>query len=237
MARTTYHPDPYWSVVSNDVSGLKGVPSEVGNKDPYYRYKRKQFVRLLHTVDFNEQYVLEVGCGPGSNILEVWKQKPSKLDGVEVEPELRKIAEQNVPKEVEIKKTDGTSLPYSDKSFDMIFTAEVLQHIRSINQLKALTKDMTRVARSKVILFERVESQIQEDKFSVGRTLAYYGEIFARIDFEVTEHEFIKMSTSQDWCGPEHSPSSLMQRLKLPIAKMMDGPATRGLAKIVLERK
>lgn len=236
MARTFYHPDPYWSVVSNDVNGLKDISPDIGNKDPYYRYKRRKFIKLVHSVDFQDKHVLEVGCGPGSTIREIWGKNPSKLDGIEENKDLRTIAKKNVPEGVEIKKTDGTSLPYSDKSFDYIFTAEVLQHMRSINQMNRLMNDMARVARDKIILFERIETEVTEDEDSIGRTLTYYRELFDRIDFQLKEHQFIQMSVSQSWCGPLHQPTSTMDRFKLPLAKIMDGEADRGIAKVVFER-
>lgn len=60
-----YHPEPYWSEVAQKIKTREGVNVIAGDDEPYYRYKRKRFLKLLNSVDFAGKSVLEIGSGPG----------------------------------------------------------------------------------------------------------------------------------------------------------------------------
>ncbi len=57
-----------------------------GDDNPYLRMKRKKFLgRFLDAKDFRSKIVLEVGCGPGGNLLRIaQRSSPKKLIGVDI---------------------------------------------------------------------------------------------------------------------------------------------------------
>src|SRR5690606_32545310 len=123
-----YHPEEYWTTVAKRIKSRENGKNVIaGDDEPYYRYKRERFLELLHSIDFSNKSVLEVGCGPGGNLLEVLRHKPRKLVGVDISNEMVALAKDKLPAEVDIIKINGTKLPFDDNSFEMIFTATVLQ--------------------------------------------------------------------------------------------------------------
>ena len=124
----SYHPEKYWSEVSELIKQRNDDNVIAGDDEPYYRYKRNRFLEMLSTIDFNNKNVLEVGCGPGGNLIEVLKKNPKNLQAVDISENMVKLATKNTLGKVAIHKINGTKFPFDDKTFDIIFTATVLQH-------------------------------------------------------------------------------------------------------------
>ncbi|HJW30612.1 MAG TPA: class I SAM-dependent methyltransferase, partial [Saprospiraceae bacterium] len=123
-----YHPEPYWSDVAKRIKSRKGKNVIAGDDEPFYRYKRKRFLSLLKEVDFSGKKVLEVGSGPGGNLKELSTVPGIKLVGADISDDMINLAKSILPTSIELVKTNGTTLPFADQSFDAVFTATVLQH-------------------------------------------------------------------------------------------------------------
>ena len=164
---------------------------------------------MLSTIDFNNKNVLEVGCGPGGNLIEVLKKNPKNLQAVDISENMVKLATKNTLGKVAIHKINGTKFPFDDKTFDIIFTATVLQH----------------------------NSKIKGDELCLGRPVSYYENIFKSNNFELVEKEFINIRVSYLICGAirkifnssnrtEGQPitkfSVFLQNVTLPISKVLD---------------
>ena len=66
----TYNPETYWSRVGQEIEKRAGDNVIAGDNNPYYVYKRSKFLRrFLDTIDFQSKTILEVGFGPGGNLL------------------------------------------------------------------------------------------------------------------------------------------------------------------------
>lgn len=75
MNNSTYHPEKYWSEVAKVIKKRENGKNVIaGDDEPYYRYKRQKFLSLLHSIDFSNKTLLEIGCGPGGNLIEVSKK-------------------------------------------------------------------------------------------------------------------------------------------------------------------
>jgi len=59
-----YHPEPYWNTVAKRISYRDKFDLIEGEREPYYRYKRKKVIKLFDKIDFQDKIVLEVGSGP-----------------------------------------------------------------------------------------------------------------------------------------------------------------------------
>jgi ubiquinone/menaquinone biosynthesis C-methylase UbiE len=196
-----YHPEPYWSEVANRIKARKGKNVIAGDDEPFYRYKRKRFLRLLNTVDFKSKNVLEIGCGPGGNLQEVWNKFPKRLTGVDISSDMLELSRAKLPKEIELKKIDGTSLPFKDKEFDYTFTATVLQHNTDEEMLKKIMAELCRITNHKIFLFERIEKKIKGDELCKGRPVKYYEDICKLHGFKLESKSFINIRISYYLCG------------------------------------
>ncbi len=234
---TNYHPEPYWSEVANRIQARKGGNIIAGDDEPFYRYKRNKFLLMLNTVYFKDKSVLEIGCGPGGNLQEIWKKSPLRLAGVDISAEMIELSKNILPQEIELIKIDGTSLSFKNREFDYVFTATVLQHNTNEEMLKKIMAELCRVACDKVFLFERIEKKIKGDELCYGRPISYYEQICNSHGFELVNTEFINIRVSYYICGiirkvfspktrQEGEPLSriaiLLQNIALPITKQLD---------------
>lgn len=233
-----YHPEEYWTTVAKRIKSRENGKNVIaGDDEPYYRYKRNRFLELLHSSDFSNKSVLEVGCGPGGNLLEVLQHKPRKLVGVDISNEMVALAKDKLPAEVDIIKINGTKLPFDDNSFDVIFTATVLQHNTDEQMLKTIMAEICRVSSEKVYLFERIEAVIKGDDLCLGRPVSYYSSIMKGSGFSLKSKRHINVRASYYVSGairkvfnPKsrqegerlNNTSILLQKATLPVTKIMD---------------
>lgn len=202
MLKDDYQPEAYWSAVGKRIAARAQSHNVIaGDDEPYYRYKRREFLKLLREVNFTGRSVLELGCGPGGNLIEVLKLAPRQLTAVDISAQMISLARQKVPAMVELIKIDDSTLPFADQTFEVVFTATVLQHNTDENMLRQIMAELCRVSVQQVILFERIEQTIQGDALCVGRPLPYYAEIMAAHGFELTEQKFINVRVSYYVCG------------------------------------
>lgn len=238
IEKKEYHPEDYWSEVGQKIQQRSDANNVIaGDDEPYYRYKREQFLALLREVDFKGKRVLEIGHGPGGNLIEVHKLKPGKLVGVDISQQMVDLATKNVPSGIELVKINGTQLPFPDKSFDIVFSATVLQHNTDEKMLAAIIAEMSRVSASNVYLFERIEKEITGDDLCLGRPVAYYESFMKKAGFTLLSKKFINVRVSYYVAGmvrkglnpgtrkegePLNKLSNIIQLVSLPITKLLD---------------
>ncbi len=238
MNKEKYHPEKYWSEVGQRIEKRDNAENVIaGDDEPYYRYKRKEFIKLLNEVEFRNKSVLEIGHGPGGNLLEVWRHNPKKLKGVDISEQMVKLARNKIPNEIHVQKINGTELPFNDDEFDIVFTVTVLQHNTDEMMLRQLMSEIGRVSKDKVILFERIENNIHGDDFCLGRPVSYYAEIMNKFGYELESKKFINIRTSYFVSGgirkglnpktrkegePLNNVSNLLQKITIPITSKLD---------------
>jgi len=243
MSETSgYHPEPYWSKVAKRITKRADGTLVAGDDEPYYRYKRAKFLDLLDSVDVSGKTVLEIGQGPGGNLQFLTKKDPSKLVGVDISTEMVNLAKSNLPEDVEIIKIDGTSLPFPDQSFDIVFTATVLQHNTDHEMLGKLVDEICRVSKDQVVLFERIESGLVGDELCEGRPVFFYERLMALNGFILKETRHMNIFVSYLTAGsirklfnpkareegePLNRFSIMLQKLLLPGTKQLDKVFTR----------
>jgi SAM-dependent methyltransferase len=151
------------------------------------RYGRKRahhllFSRLLGTLAPSN--ALEVGCGNGINLLILSTQFPAtRWSGVELteagvavgrsiqsEPELPPvlqefsadpIADPTAHRHVEMRQGDASTLPFPDKSFDLVFSFQALEQMQIIRD--QAVREMARVARKWVVMIEPLDDFNQNE--------------------------------------------------------------------------
>lgn len=233
-----YHPERYWTEVAKRIRERgDGHNVIAGDDEPYYRYKRERFLNLLDSVDVTGKSVLEIGSGPGGNLLELLKKKPSKLAGVDISEEMVELAKNKLPREISIQKIDGIKLPFGSDSFDIVFTATVLQHNTDEEMLREIIKEMCRVSLEKIYLFERIERRIKGDELCLGRPISYYSSLMEENGFSLISRKHINIRVSYYVSGgirkllnpgtrqegePLNKTSIFLQNLTLPFTKSLD---------------
>lgn len=249
--RAEYQPEPYWSEVAKKIAD-RGTGDNViaGDDEPYYWYKRRCFLKMLQELQLEGKSVLEVGCGPGGNLLEILKQAPKRLEAVDISSDMIALAQQKVGTDVAITKVSGTQLPFVDNSFDVVLTVTVLQHNTDHTMLEALLREIGRVAKQQVVLFERVEDPLKGDALCEGRPFSFYHKLLGSRDYSLTHKSFLDVRVSYMACGvirklfnpssrKEGDPLTVLsirlQKIALLFTKPLDKifKAKRDLAKMV----
>jgi ubiquinone/menaquinone biosynthesis C-methylase UbiE len=154
----SYHPEPYWSRVAREI-GKRGPQNYVaGDENPFFRYKRQKLLAcFLGKIDFRSKTILEVGPGPGGNLLQVARAGAKRAIGVDISSEMLRLAAENLKgyeSTVELHKTDGYRLPLPDKAVDLAFTVTVLQHNTDVSMFQSAVAEMCRVTREMIVLME-----------------------------------------------------------------------------------
>ena len=147
-----YHPEPYWSRVATDIRKRGPHNYVAGDDDPFYRYKRQKFLaRFLGTIDFDSKVVLEVGSGPGGNLLQIARAGARRVIGIDISRQMLDLAAETLKGYemiVELHKTDGEHLPLADRAVNLAFTVTVLQHNTNTSMFQSLLGEICRVTRT-----------------------------------------------------------------------------------------
>ena len=234
----TYHPETYWSKVASRIKSRQGQNVIAGDDEPYYRYKRQRFLKMLSSIAFTGHSVLEIGHGPGGNLDFINRNfSPRFLAGVDISQNMVDLAKELLPASIEVQKVNGTTLPFANDSFDIVFSATVLQHNTDEIMLNSLVQEMCRVARKKIYIFERINDPIAGDDLCLGRPVRYYADLFGKSGFQLGEVEFINIHASYLTSGairkglnsstrqegePLNKLSVSLQNIILPVSKQID---------------
>ncbi|CAM5188289.1 hypothetical protein CDEF62S_02696 [Castellaniella defragrans] len=107
------------------------------------------FIKLLASQqisDLSGIEVLEIGCGSGSNLLELIQlgAKPENLTANELLPERVALARQLLPAGVKLVPGDATALPFLPSSFDLVYQSTVFSSILDAGLQRRLAEQMWR---------------------------------------------------------------------------------------------
>jgi len=249
-----YSPEKYWNAVATEIGSRESGNIIAGDDEPYYRYKRRVLLKLLKTIPFSKNKVLELGSGPGGNLYEVSLMNPAELWGCDVSAEMLKLAEKQLAgHSVQLKKTNGTELDFPDRYFDLSFTITVLQHNTDTASLKKLIAELCRITTKEIYIFERIENNIKGHESNQGRPVSYYQSIFQEFGFALQATKPVATPVSYYACGfirkvfnPKsrkegEKPTELsvwLQKLVLPVTSALDKivPTERDLLMLNFKR-
>ncbi|HEX8315631.1 MAG TPA: methyltransferase domain-containing protein [Flavisolibacter sp.] len=253
-ATTPYNPETYWDSVARSIQSRQGVKIIAGDDEPYYRYKRRRFLELLSKIDFSGKTVLEVGSGPGGNLDFIHRSGCKKITGVDISQQMISLSKELLSgKKIDIIKINGKDLPFNDQTFDIVFTSTVLQHNTDESLLQPLIKDICRVAKEEVLLFERIESKITGHETNLGRPVRYYEQHLNAYHFTLVSKQALPIQASYFVCGAIRKIfnkstrregerlsklSIALERLTLPLTDVLDKliPSNRDLMLLKFKR-
>ena len=196
-----YDPETYWSRVAEEIQ-KRGENYVAGDDDPYYRYKRRKFLKnFLDTIDFRSKTVLELGFGPGGNLKHIaTRHVPGKIYGADVSPKMLEIATKNLSMhDASLVKIDGASLPYPDHTVDISFTVTVLQHNIDEKTFRSLVKELARVTKKTVVVMEDVRKNQMNTADWIGRPVDTYRSAFAECGYKLSSVRFLNTKISRSW--------------------------------------
>ena len=199
-----YHPEAYWSGVATEIRKRGPQNRVAGDDNPFFRYKRQKFLRrFLASLDFRGKVVLEVGCGPGGNLLEVVRSGAPHVIGIDISSEMLALVAETLHRHlglVELRKTDGERLPLADRSVDLAFTVTVLQHNTDPAMFQPLVAELCRVTRQTLVLIEDTRSYAtgpNDENSWIARPVETYAAECRKHGFRLTEHEFLGIKASR----------------------------------------
>jgi SAM-dependent methyltransferase len=195
-----YHPEPYWSRVATEIRKRGPYNCLAGNDNPFFRYKRQKFLaRFLSTMDFDAKVVLEVGSGPGGNLLQIVQTRARRVIGIDISREMLDLAAETLKGYetiVELHKTDGEHLPLADGAVDLAFTVTVLQHNTDSYMFQSLVGEICRVTKHTVVLMEDTGRGFVGPSFMVRSVEAYAAEC-RKHEFQLTDCRYLGLRVSR----------------------------------------
>jgi ubiquinone/menaquinone biosynthesis C-methylase UbiE len=238
MVTESYNPETYWDEVAKNIETRSDHPIIAGDNEPYYRYKRTRFLALFDTITVENRKVLEIGPGPGGNLLYLSDRGCAELAGADISTTMIELSKKNIGgRNIQLQKIDGTQLPFNTDDFDLVFTSTVLQHITDEIKLRELIKEACRVSRDEIVIFERIEKKIKGHETNIGRPIGYYTGLFTSNGFKLVSTRFLSTRASYYVCGmirklfnrphkkegePASRLTSTLQRITLPVTKLLD---------------
>lgn len=197
----SYDLESYWSRVAGEIRKRGAGNYVAGDDDPYYRYKRTKFLRrFLTTLDISGRRVLELGCGPGGNLLELSRRGPASLVGIDISAAMIDLARQTLEgRPVELKKTDGHHLPLEDRSIDLAYTVTVLQHNVDNAALARVIAELCRVTADRIVIMEDTGTMLTASEGSTGltRPIEAYRTEFERYAFRLEGATYLNLRHSR----------------------------------------
>lgn len=196
-----YDIESYWSRVADQIQSRGSGNPIAGDDNPFLRYKRSKFLRrFLSTLDVSGRTVLEVGCGPGGNLLELAPLKPERLIGVDISAHMLALAATNLEGfPVELTKTDGQNLPLADRSVDIAYTVTVLQHNVDVAGVARLIGELCRVTADQIVIMEDTghTASVREGSSFIARPAETYITEFERHGFRLQSRTSLNLFFSR----------------------------------------
>jgi SAM-dependent methyltransferase len=166
----SYNQREYWSAVAEEIRRRPTASLLAGDDSPFMRYKREAFVeRMLTRLPVADKAVLEVGCGPGANLMTMAGRSPRRLVGCDISSKMIELAaETTAGAGVDLIESSDGRLPFGTNEFDISLTVTVLQH-NHLDTVRRLVAEMARVTSQTLCLIEDTTTRRRD----MGRFLGW----------------------------------------------------------------
>ncbi|PIS12101.1 MAG: hypothetical protein COT73_00440 [Bdellovibrio sp. CG10_big_fil_rev_8_21_14_0_10_47_8] len=190
----------HWNDVANAISTRDSGTQLAGYDSVLDRYARSKFLGYFTSIPVRQKDVMEVGSGSGLNLKLLDQGGALSITAVDISEKMLELAKKNM--ETAQAKTkfvhiDGRSIPLPDQSVDYAFTVTVLQHNSSVESLKSLTKDIARIVRERIYLFEDTSPKEKGSPDYMLRPIEFYQKMFESHGFKLVETKVINMYFTQ----------------------------------------
>lgn len=129
---------------------MTDLASLLGNSLPRDHSRQQSAQQLARELVVHQAIgtVLDVGCGAGNSV-DLFRKWKADIRWVGVDIASSPEVEQRRRRDAEFHTFDGVALPFPDASFDLLYSKQVLEHVR---QPAASLKDMARVLKPGALL-------------------------------------------------------------------------------------
>jgi ubiquinone/menaquinone biosynthesis C-methylase UbiE len=134
--------EKYFDDVSHDYLSYKYLTLERS----FYSERQKVIVDLINQADKSKyKNVLDAGCGPGIILKDILEQKYIGY-GIDISQNMLKLAKKYLSKYEHflLSNTDIECLPFKDNSFDIIYSAGVIEYLNSDEKVLSEFKRLLR---------------------------------------------------------------------------------------------
>ena len=236
-----YDPRKYFDDIAQQMKSRDSGSVLAGKDNPFHVYKRARILEVIRTIDFRGRKVLEIGPGAGINLMLFHSLGAASVSGCDVSPQMMEVAKANLArnglKDVEIKLTDGSHLPFPDRTFDFCLTLTVLQHNSDEAALLTLMGEIARCAATDVFLIEdtaRVETGWPSYTM---RPVEWYAERMKKFGFDMASARAANTAWSERACeniskilrdpsrhegGSARASTRLVMSIVMLVTKLMD---------------
>ncbi len=103
--------------------------AEKFDSDNTGKHSRELYDDVLHKLSqFSFNKLLDVGCGTGNLLSLISSKYEVQLSGVDLSPNMLKIAHDKLGENADLRLGDSENLPFKDKSFDMVTCTDSFHH-------------------------------------------------------------------------------------------------------------
>jgi SAM-dependent methyltransferase len=187
----------YWTRVGDEILRRSDSATIAGDDTPFQRYKATRCAELFSGISVRDRSVLEIGCGPGGNLMSLSALEPRRLVGCDISPSMLTAARRNTAGRVPMVQIDGVRLPWPSASFDVAFTVTVLQHDDDDAMLTGLLAELARVTTTWIYLFEDTARVEKADAGYVRRPVDWYATQLLPLGFTLTDERFLRVRVSE----------------------------------------
>lgn len=123
--------------------------------------KRRRVNKLFRCLGINQTpdkklRILELGCANGKDLIQFLNDpKRFEITGIDINPS--QIDQENFT----FVQADASELPFEDKSFDIVFSVGLLEHIEPMEKLCGVIKEISRVGKSHANIIPSVASPLE----------------------------------------------------------------------------
>jgi SAM-dependent methyltransferase len=212
---STYDREVYWGRVAKEID-QRGENFVAGDDNPFYQYKRQKcLAEFLDRIEIDSRVVMELGCGPGGNLIHLAQRgRPSRLHGVDIAHPMLELAARNLREvpHVDLRKTDGRSIPFANRSADISFTVTVLQHNTDANDFARMVSELCRVSAAEVVVMEDIGSgaRVRSAGSFLARPISAYEAEFSRNGFTLVRVRFLRTRASRMWYRLVYGPYKVL---------------------------
>jgi pseudaminic acid biosynthesis-associated methylase len=141
---------------------------------------------------------LEVGCNVGGNLIRIAEQLgATNVAGVDVNENALAVLAERLP-DADLRCATAVGLPFTDDSFDLVFTMGVLIHVAP-NELEPAMREVVRCSRRYVLAGEYYAPEVTELPYRGERGALYkrdYGALYEALDagLRLAETGFLPLS-------------------------------------------
>lgn len=183
LLRGGYEPRKFWDGWSGHYSKQKA--QQKIDKSQYWLLKKIEELRPKN--------VLEIGCGFGRNLKFLLEHLsyPASLIGFDISESMIRKAKQSLDERAYLGCADVNTLPFHEKSYDLVFTHAILMHVPEKNIENAI-REMIRIAKKYLVIIEETYWSAGNVRGSVLKPNEYtfiydYIELLSRCGLKIEE--------------------------------------------------